>query len=288
MGKKNKKKGKKNLDVRALLRVGPGFELSKVDADELVAGPDDEDDARDEASELEEETSDLHEKLWAQSRGGGRDSLLIVLQGMDTSGKGGACKQFDRHLDPLGFSITSFGPPTDEEKKHPYLWRYEQHLPERGRVKLFDRSHYESVLVERVRGFASEAEWSTRYDEINAWEKKQVEAGTTILKCMLHISKDEQKTRLGERLKDPTKHWKYNPRDIDERALWEQYMGAYQDALVKCSTEHAPWYVVPANQKWHRDWLLSQLLVETLRAVNPQYPTASFDVSVEKKRVAAC
>ena len=274
-------------NVRELYAVGAGFDLAAIDPEVVVHGPEDRDVAREACLALEEEASELHEKLWAESRKGGNRSVLICLQGMDTSGKGGATKAIDRLLDPLGFSVTGFGAPNDEEKQHDYLWRHERALPEVGKVRLWDRSHYETVLIERVRGFVPEETWRARYDEINAWEAGLNERGVTVIKFMLHISKDEQKQRLLERLADPTKHWKYNPGDIDERALWDDYQAAYADALTKCSTEGSPWYVVPANHKWHRDWILSNVLVETLRAMNLSYPAGDFDVAAEVARVEA-
>jgi PPK2 family polyphosphate:nucleotide phosphotransferase len=274
-------------NVRQLYAVGPDFDLAAVDPEVVAHGPQDREQARAACLALEEEAAELHEKLWAESRKGGNRSVLICLQGMDTSGKGGATKAIDRLLDPLGFSVTGFGAPTDEEKQHDYLWRHERALPEVGKVRLWDRSHYETVLIERVRGFVPEETWQARYDGINAWEAGLAERGVTVLKVMLHISRDEQKQRLLERLADPTKHWKYNPGDVDERALWDDYQAAYSDALTKCSTEGAPWYVVPANHKWHRDWILSNVLVETLRAMDLTYPTADFDVAAEVARVEA-
>jgi PPK2 family polyphosphate:nucleotide phosphotransferase len=274
-------------NVRELYRVGSGFDLAAIDPEVVAHGPEDRDVARAACLALEEEASELHEKLWAESRKGGNRSVLICLQGMDTSGKGGATKAIDRLLDPLGFSVTGFGAPNDEEKQHDYLWRHERALPEVGKVRLWDRSHYETVLIERVRGFVPEETWRGRYDEINAWEAGLNERGVTVIKFMLHISRDEQKQRLLERLGDPTKHWKYNPGDVDERALWDDYQAAYSDALTKCSTEGAPWYVVPANHKWHRDWILSNVLVETLRAMNLSYPPGDFDVAAEVARVEA-
>lgn len=273
--------------VGDLLRVGPGFELSAIDPERVVVGPDDREAARAEAAALEPEAAELHERLWAASKEGGERALLVVLQGMDTSGKGGAAKAIDRLLDPLGFAVVGFGVPTDEEKAHGFLWRHERQLPEPGRIRLFDRSHYEAVLVERVRRLVPEAVWAARYDEINRWEAELATRGITTLKLMLHISRDEQRGRLLDRLDDPTKHWKYNPRDVDERALWDDYQAAYQDALVRCSTDVAPWYVIPANHKWRRDWCISHVLVETLRAIAPPYPPADFDVETERARVEA-
>lgn len=272
--------------MRELLRVRPeSFRLADVDPDEVVAGPDDRDEARAEIAALEEEVADLHERLWAAARAGGsRQRLLIVLQGMDTSGKGGAAKAVDRLLDPAGFAVVGFGKPTDEEKAHHYLWRHERQLPEPGRVRLWDRSHYEQVLVVRVHELGP---WEGAYDEINAWEDALVRDGLTLLKVMLHISREEQAERLLARLADPDKHWKYNPADVDERKLWDAYQAAYEDALTRCSTDAAPWHVVPANHKWHRDWLVAHLVLETLREMDPRYPPGDFDVEAEIARVEA-
>lgn len=293
--KKDKKKDEKKektvseaVSVRDALRVGSGFDLSQVDPDAVLIGPDNKDDAETATAALEPEGDEWHERLWAEHRSGnGNRSLLIVLQGMDTSGKGGSSKAIDQIMDPLGFSVYSFGVPTDEEKANHFLWRIERQLPLPGRVRLFDRSHYEDVLVVRVRNLVPKDVWQGRYDEINQWEAGLAEQGVTMIKCMLHISKDEQKERLAERLERPDKYWKYNPGDVDERELWDEYMAAYQDMLVNCSTDVAPWYVVPANRKWHRNWLLTNLVIETWREMNPQYPPADFDIEEEKERLAA-
>ena len=294
MGKKNKKKNndagepgaaEQNLSVRDLLRVGPDFQLSAVDPRRIVAGPADKAEARAAAAALEGEVTEWQERLFAESKGGGQRRLLIVLQGMDTSGKGGAAKAIDRISEPIGLRMRSFGPPTREEKRRHFLWRINRALPPVGSIGIFDRSHYEDVLIVRVRNLVPEDIWSGRYEEINDWEKKLTDGGLVFLKCMLHISKEEQQQRLLDRLADPTKHWKYNPGDVDERQLWDQYQEAYQVALTRCSTDYAPWYVIPADRKWHRDWLLSNLVAETLREMNPQYPPTDFDVEVEKARV---
>ena len=287
------KKGKKDkktaaaASVRDLLRVGPGFDLSAIDARRIVAGPKDKVQALAEVGALEVEVGDWQERLYAESRGGGRRRLLILLQGMDTSGKGGAIKAIDRISEPLGLRIAQFGAPTKAELKKHYLWRIEQKLPEPGTIGIFDRSHYEDVLVVRVRNLVPPAEWEKRYDEINAWEKKWADDGVVFLKCMLLISPEEQKERLLARLAEPDKHWKYRPGDVDDRLLWPDFMEAYRVALARCSTDHAPWYVIPADRKWHRDWLLAQLVAETLREMNPQYPATTFDVAAEKARVMA-
>jgi PPK2 family polyphosphate:nucleotide phosphotransferase len=284
---KNNKSSKKPAapSVRELLRVGPGFDVGSVDARRVVAGPKDKVQALAEVGALEGEVGDLQERLYAESKGGGKRRLLVVLQGMDTSGKGGAIKALDRITEPLGTRIAQFGAPTKAELKKHYLWRIEQKLPPPGTIGIFDRSHYEDVLVVRVRNLVAAAEWEKRYDEINAWEKKWADDGIVFLKCMLFISPEEQKERLLARLAEPDKHWKYRPGDVDDRLLWNDFMEAYQVALTRCSTDHAPWYVIPADRKWHRDWLLTHLVAETLREMNPQYPATTFDVTVERGRV---
>jgi PPK2 family polyphosphate:nucleotide phosphotransferase len=278
------RKTKDGISIRELLRVRPSqFQLHEIDADEIVAGPKKKSKAVKAAEELESQVADLHERLWAAHRAGNSNSrLLIVLQGMDTAGKGGATKAIDRLLDPLGFDVVGFGVPTEAEKQHHFLWRHEQALPRPGRIRVFDRSHYEQLLVVRIHQLGP---WRDAYDRINQWESRLTAEGLTVLKIMLHISRQEQTERLLARLDDPTKHWKYNPRDIDERRLWEDYQEAYQDMLVKCCTDPAPWFVVPANRKWHRNWLISRLLLETLEMMNPQYPATDIDVDHEKQRV---
>ena len=271
--------------VRDLLRVDPStFRLSEVDPDAIVAGPRHKHEARAECAALEERASDLHDRLFAAARrSGSPHRLLILLQGMDTSGKDGAAKAVDRLLHPL-FAVVGFGRPTPEEQAHHFLWRYRQHVPPPGAITLFNRSAYEQVLVVRVHSLAP---WEGAYDEINAWEAELVSEATTILKIMLHISRDEQAARLLARLDDPTKRWKYEPGDVDERAFWDDYQAAYQDALVRCSTAVAPWYVVPANHKWHRDWLVSHLLVEALESIPVEWPAAELDLAHERARVRA-
>ena len=290
MGKKDKKS--KVVDapiksVRDALRVGPGFNIRDVDARRIVAGPADKVAALAGVGELAGEINDLQERLYAEAKGGRNRRLLVVLQGMDTSGKGGAIKAIDRIVEPLGMRIAQFGAPTKEELAHHYLWRIEQKLPPPGTIGIFDRSHYEDVLVVRVRNLVPPEQWQTRYDEINAWERRLADDGVIFLKCMLHISREEQKERLLARLDDPTKHWKYRPGDVDDRLLWDDFMEAYQVALTRCSTDYAPWYVIPADRKWHRDWLLTQMVAETMREMAPQFPPTAFDVRSEKARVEA-
>ena len=213
--------------------------------------------------------------------------MLLVLQGMDTSGKGGVLRHTVGLVDPQGVRITSFKAPTEEERAHDFLWRIRRALPDAGHVGVFDRSHYEDVLIARVRELAPTEEIERRYDAINEFEAELVDGGTTIVKCMLHISADEQKERLLARLDDPTKHWKFNPGDLDERrAVAGRTATAYEIALERTNTERAPWHVVPSDKKWYRNLAIGELLLETLRGMDPQWPAADFDVEAEKQRLA--
>jgi len=208
------------------------------------------------------ELATLQERLSAE----GTRAVVLLLQGMDTCGKDGTVKHVVGQVNPAGLRITSFKKPSPAELKHHFLWRIRRALPGPGYLGIFNRSQYEDVLVVRVHGLAP---WEPRYAEINRFEAK---AGVTWIKCMLHISRDEQRERLLARLQDPTKRWKFNVGDIDERKLWDDYMAAYQDALVRCHTDDAPWHVVPADRKWYRNWAIQQLLLETLRELDLQYP----------------
>jgi PPK2 family polyphosphate:nucleotide phosphotransferase len=211
--------------------------------------------------------------------------LLVVLQGMDTSGKGGTVRHVFSAMDPAGLEVASFKKPTEEELAHDFLWRIRRKLPAPGEVVVFDRSHFEDVLVVRVHDLVPQEEWRRRYEAINEFERRVTEDGTTIVKCMLHISFDEQRERLLARLDDPSKHWKFREGDLDERGLWERYMAAYEDAIAECSTEIAPWYIVPADRKWYRNWAISSLLVETLDQIDPRYPQPDLDVEALKARL---
>ena len=230
--------------------------------------------------------ADLQERLYAESKAGGTRRILIVLQGMDTSGKGGVVRHSLADLDPQGIALASFKAPTDQEREHDFLWRIEQRLPATGMVGVFDRSHYEDVLIARVRALVEESEIECRYDAINEFETRVVADGVTVVKCMLHISKEQQKERLLARLDDLTKHWKFNPGDIDERSKWDDYQQAYERALERCNTSPAPWYVIPSDRKWYRNWAIAKLLLEHLQVLGPQWPVADFDVEEQKARLA--
>ena len=225
--------------------------------------------------------------LYAEGRTGGTRSILLVLQGLDTSGKSGTIKHVIGQIDPQGAQVTAFGPPTPEERKHDFLWRVKKRTPAPGMIGVFDRSHYEEVLVARVRELVSRSTWSRRYATINRFEEELAERGTTIIKCFLHISFEEWRERQLARLDDPTKQWKFNPGDIDDAARWNEYLDAYNDALTRCNTDAGPWFVVPADRKWHRNLAVTRLLVEHLERLDLAWPTATFDVAVERRRVKA-
>jgi PPK2 family polyphosphate:nucleotide phosphotransferase len=213
----------------------------------------------------------LQEKLYASEN----HALLIVLQAMDAGGKDGAISHVFSGVNPQGCQVASFKVPTAEELAHDYLWRYHKACPRRGMIGIFNRSHYESVLVERVHKIVPKPVWSKRYSEINQFEKMLIHENTVILKFFLHISKEEQKCRLEERLKDPTKNWKLEPSDIHERKYWDDYQKAFEELLMKCSTDDAPWFVVPSDRKWFRNWVLSDTIVRTLEKLKMKYPPAA-------------
>ncbi|MFR9776820.1 PPK2 family polyphosphate kinase [Micromonospora sp. MS34] len=221
----------------------------------------------------------------AHLNGGRPRRVLLVLQAMDCGGKDGTIKRVAGAMNPLGLHIRSFGPPTEEELRHDFLWRIRRALPPPGYVGIFNRSHYEDVLVARVESLVDEATWRARYDLINDFERELTGSSVTLVKVMLHISYAEQGERLMERLTDPTKYWKYNPSDLDSRARWDDYQAAYADALARCGTDAAPWFVVPADRKWYRDWAVAHLLGETFDALDLGYPPADFDVERERQRL---
>ncbi len=262
-----------------LLRVPPG---APVDLEALPArattGFDGDKRSGKRASEHHAvELAALQERLHAASTAGDRRRLLLVLQGMDTSGKGGTVKHVVRAFDPAGCRIHAFKAPTAEERAHHFLWRVDAALPGAGTIGIFDRSHYEDVLIARVRGLVPPDVWDRRYQEINDWEQTLAADGVTVVKVFLHVSHERQRERLLARLDNPEKHWKFSPDDVAERALWPAYREAYEAALARCSTEAAPWYVVPADRKWYRDWAVGRLLLEHLRDLDPHFPAGGFD-----------
>jgi len=268
------------------LRLPPGpVDLSAIDPDARHEFDGDKRAASRAMQEMGEELADLQEKLFAHAYTGGERRVLLVLQGMDTAGKGGVIEKAVGLLNPLAIQLTAFKKPTEEELAHDFLWRVERALPDAGEVGVFDRSHYEDVLVGRVRELVPGEEIERRYDAINAWEKGLVDGGVVVVKCMLHISREVQKERLLARLDDPEKQWKFKPGDVDERELWPKYQGAYEIALERCNTDHAPWYVVPSDTKWYRNWAVAMLVLEALRGMQLEWPGPDYDVAEQRRRL---
>ncbi|WP_166390203.1 PPK2 family polyphosphate kinase [Nocardioides ochotonae] len=261
------------VDLRAVdTRTTPGFDGDKAAGQAAL-------------ELLGRELTELQERLFAHGRVGGRQRLLLVLQGMDTSGKGGTVRKTVGLVDPQGVRTVSFRAPTAEERAHDFLWRVRRVLPPAGDLGVFDRSHYEDVLVARVRGLAGPAEIERRMEAINAFEAELVDDGVTIVKCLLHISPEEQLARLLARLDDPAKHWKFSPDDIDDRARWGEYRAAYEAALCRTNTDAAPWFLVPADRKWYRNLAVAQILLAALREMDLAWPPADFDVDAERARL---
>ena len=249
-------------------RPGRKVDLQELDPDDthLVRGGKAE--AKVENAAIQKRLANLQELLYA----GHQWKLLIVLQGMDTSGKDGTIRHVMAGFNPVGTRVVSFKKPSPEELDHDYLWRVHRQTPGNGEAVVFNRSHYEDVLIVRVHGLVPKSTWQKRYDDINAFEQMLHDEGTVILKFFLHISKEEQRARLQARIEDPTKRWKFQHSDIDERKLWKDYQRAYEDALSKTSTKWAPWYVVPANQKWYRNYVVGSTIVEALENMHMKYP----------------
>ncbi len=291
------KKGGSGSDLTGLcelLRVAPGSQAGGEAEVDLAASDPDATPGFDGGKKagsaaldaLTDEITELQAKLMAHGYTGGHRRILVVLQGMDTSGKGGAVKHAVGLLNLGGLHLKSFRAPTKEELSHDFLWRIRKELPGAGQIGIFDRSHYEDVLVARVHELAPAEEIERRYGAINTFEQRLVDSGTTILKCMLHISPEEQRDRLLARLDDPTKVWKFRPEDVDERARWDDYQAAYQIALSRCSRA-APWYVIPANHKWYRSLALASLLRTALAEMDLSWPEPPFDVEEQRRRLLA-
>lgn len=275
-----------NTDPEPLLRVEEGFRLDRVDPDSTPGFAGRKIDGLESLAAGATRLAALQERLHAASTAGDVRRVLLVLQAMDTAGKGGIVSHVVGAVDPNGVHYAGFKAPTAEEREHDFLWRIERELPRAGQLGVFDRSHYEDVLIQRVRSFAPPEEIESRYGAIVDFEDDLVAQGTTIVKVMLHISKDEQRERLGDRLDRPDKHWKFNPGDIDERLLWDDYQQAYQIALERTSTARAPWYVVPANRKWYARLAVQQLLLRALEDMQLTWPPADFDVAEQRRRLA--
>jgi len=274
------------MSISELLRLPPGpVDLAAIDTHGKPGFDGGKADGKKALPKMGAELADLQEKLFALGYTGSRQRVLLVLQGMDTSGKGGVLSHTVGMLEVSGLALKSFKKPTDEELAHDFLWRIERALPAPGGIGIFDRSHYEDVLVAKVHELAEPEEIERRYVAINEFEKRLTATGTSVLKCMLHISSDEQRARLLARLDDPTKQWKFKPGDVDERAHWDDYQAAYATALERCNTENAPWFVVPSDRKWYRNWAIGQLLLESLRALDLEWPEPSYDVAEQRARL---
>ncbi|MCW2652237.1 MAG: hypothetical protein QOE41_2594 [Mycobacterium sp.] len=274
-------------EPRQVLKFRAGEKIADLDTDSTPGYTGDKSEAPRLQAERNNRYAKLQEMLYANSREGDTRSVLLVLQGMDTAGKGGIVKHVVGAGNPQGIRYHSFGVPTEEERRHDYLWRIRKALPPAGHIGVFDRSHYEDVLVVRVHNLVPPEVWGARYDEINAFEKELVDGGMTLIKVGMFVSRDEQKRRLMQRLKRPDKYWKYNPKDVDERLLWPKYQEAYQAVLDRTSTSYAPWYVVPCDKKWYSRLAVTELLIEALKGLNLSWPPPNFDVEAERKRLAA-
>jgi PPK2 family polyphosphate:nucleotide phosphotransferase len=258
----------KDTAKRWRIRPRQRLDLAKVDTGSRAGAPGGKDATNKASEKLREELIDLQARLWGESR----QSLLIVLQAMDAGGKDGTIRSVFSGVNPQGVRVAGFKVPTDEELAHDFLWRVHARTPRHGEVAIFNRSHYEDVLVVRVHELVPKPVWKARYAEIVAFEDTLTQAHTRVVKLFLHISKEEQAQRLQERLDDPAKRFKFRKADLDERKLWDDYQAAYRDAIVKTTTPDAPWYVIPADRNWYRDWAVLTVLVETLRDMDPQYP----------------
>lgn len=270
------------------LEVGPDFRIADVDPDSTPGFSGGKNKLKEEFTEIDDELNELQEKLYANYRAGNEvGSVLLVLQGMDTSGKGGVVRHVMGTLDPQGVKLASFGAPTEEERAHDFLWRIKKQLPSNGHIGVFDRSHYEDVLIHRVENLSPREVVEERYGIIRDFEAELVAKGTKIIKVMLHISPEFQKENLMERLEDPTKYWKYNPGDLVARAKWDEYQEAYEIALRETSTPDAPWYCIPGNNKKYARMVVKHLLLGVLRDMDLRWPEAAFDIEEQKRAVEA-
>ncbi len=262
------------LREKLLVPSGEPIRLEKINPDD-TPGCDSKEAGLERFNAHVDRLSVLQYLLYAEAK----RSILVILQGIDAGGKDGTIRKVMSGLNPQGVSVTSFKPPAGEEREHDYLWRIHKALPRFGQIGIFNRSHYEDVLIVRVRNLVEESIWSRRYDHINCFEQMLADEGVTILKFFLYISRDEQKKRFEERIADPEKQWKFNPADLEERKRWDEYIRAYEVALEKCSKAHAPWYIIPANRKWYRNLAVAEILRETMEEMDMQYPRHVHDIS---------
>ena len=262
-------------DLRKALRVRPGSHVDLAKIDPAATPGHSKARAGAELAKGVERLTDLQDRIWAE----GRHKILVVLQGIDAAGKDGTVRHVMSAFNPQGCSVTPFKVPSAEELAHDYLWRIHRHVPGKGEIAVFNRSHYEDVLVVRVHDLVPKAVWSRRYDEINDFERLLADAGTTIVKFFLWIDRDEQRARFQARLDDPAKRWKFRLGDLAERKLWDDYVAAFEDMLERCSTKDAPWYVIPSNHKWYRNLAVAEILADTLDDLKPRYPDPEDDLT---------
>lgn len=274
-------------DVTEALRVGSGFDLREVDPSATPGTNGKSAAGVQELKRATEQMRELQKQLYAMSWVGSSARVLVVLQAMDAAGKGGLVSNVFGGLEPYGLELAAFKAPTAEEREHDFLWRIEPRVPAPGSIGLFDRSHYEDVLVQRVHQMAPPAEIERRYDAINDFERRITEDGVRIVKIMLHISPEEQYDRLAARLHTPQKHWKFSPGDTSERVLWGEYMEAFQIAIDRTNTSYAPWYVVPANEKWYARVAVQRIVIDELEKLDLHWPDAVYDVAEETARLEA-
>lgn len=276
--------------MKELLRAGNDLDLTAIDTRATPGFDGDKTAGRAALKSGADELATLQEQLFAAGRAGRTGEArrpLLILQAMDTAGKGGIIRHVVGAVDPQGVAIAAFKAPTEEERRHDFLWRIRKRLPSPGMIGVFDRSHYEEVLIHRVRGLSAPEAIEERYGLIREFEQELVADGILPIKVMLHISKDEQRERLAERIERPDKHWKYNPADVDERARWDDYLAAYRIAITRTDADTAPWYVVPADRKWYARLAVQHLLLDALRSLGLEWPPAHFDPDVERARLAA-
>jgi PPK2 family polyphosphate:nucleotide phosphotransferase len=264
----------KAVSDRWRIAHGKRLRLGDLDTRSNAGAPGDKAVTRSAVTGLIHEIAELQERLWAEQR----QALLLVLQAMDAGGKDGAIEHVFTGVNPQGFRISNFRGPTEEELSHDFLWRVHRLTPRRGEIGIFNRSHYEDVVAVRVRKLAPEDVWRPRYELIRNFEALLASAGTTVVKCFLHISKQEQAERLRARLDDPNKRWKFRRGDLADRALWDDFMAAYEEAISQTTTRPAPWYVIPADRKWYRDWALANIVRDTLGRMDPQFPPPEEDL----------
>ena len=265
----------KNASEQYMVKPGSKVKLNKIDTNDKSLYEGGKKHHHDELHNLREELREMQNLLYAE----GKQKLLVVIQAMDTGGKDGCVKTVFGRVDPQGIIVSPFKKPSAEEMSHDYLWRIHQHAPANGMISVFNRSHYEDIIAVKVKKIFPESVWSKRYRHIIEFERMLAEEGTKIVKIFLHISKDEQKERLQARLDDPAKNWKFNPGDLDDRARWDDFMEEYENILEKTSTDEAPWFIIPADRKWYRNLVVSQIIIDALKSLNMSYPEIDWDPS---------